>query len=174
MQPHCAALVDRLSNPSLHKVKKMEENASPHSSECPVARTLEVIGDRWSLMIIRDAFDDIRRFSEFQKNLGVAKNILASRLKALVEVGVFDIRPASDGSAYKEYVLTERGREIFPVVVSLRQWGERFLFKPQETRSVLMDNESGEPLMRIDVRSSSGQKLGPSDCHRVRLVGGES
>jgi DNA-binding HxlR family transcriptional regulator len=150
----------------------MVKGASPQSSECPVARTLEAIGDRWSLMIIRDAFDDIRRFSEFQKSLGVAKNILASRLKTLVEVGVFDVRPASDGSAYKEYVLTDKGREIFPVVVSMRQWGERFLFKPQETRSVLLDNESGQSLMPIDVRSSSGQKLGPSDCHRVRLVAG--
>jgi Predicted transcriptional regulators len=146
------------------------ENASPQNSECPVARTLDVIGDRWSLMIIRDAFDDIRRFSEFQKSLGVAKNILASRLKALVEVGVFDVRPASDGSAYKEYVLTEKGREIFPVVVSLRQWGERFLFEPGETRSVLLDNTSGQALMPMDVRSSSGQKLGPADCHRVRLI----
>jgi DNA-binding HxlR family transcriptional regulator len=152
----------------------MVEDVSPHNSECPVARTLEAIGDRWSLMIIRDAFDDIRRFSEFQKNLGVAKNILASRLKTLVEAGVFDVLPASDGSAYKEYVLTEKGRQIFPVVVAMRQWGERHLFKPQEPRSVLLDNESGQPLMPIDVRSSSGQPLGPSDCHRVRLAGGES
>ncbi|MEH6350636.1 winged helix-turn-helix transcriptional regulator [Pseudomonas sp. 3JA] len=145
------------------------ENAS-QNSECPVARTLNVIGDRWSLMIIRDAFDDIRRFSEFQKSLGVAKNILASRLKALVEAGVLDIRPASDGSAYKEYVLTDKGREIFPVVVSLRQWGERFLFEPGETRSVLLDNTSGQALMPMDVRSSNGQKLEPADCHRVRLI----
>lgn len=174
MQPHCTRLVDRLGKSTFRKVKKMVEDASPQSNECPVARTLEAIGDRWSLMIIRDAFDDIRRFSEFQKSLGVAKNILASRLKTLVEVGVFDVRPASDGSAYKEYVLTDKGREIFPVVVSMRQWGERFLFKPQETRSVLMDNESGQPLMPIDVRSSNGQKLGPSDCHRVRLVDGKS
>ncbi|WP_434576208.1 winged helix-turn-helix transcriptional regulator [Pseudomonas sp. Z3-6] len=146
------------------------ETASTQNNECPVARTLGVIGDRWSLMIIRDAFDDIRRFSEFQKSLGVAKNILASRLKALVEVGVFDVRPASDGSAYKEYVLTEKGREIFPVVVSLRQWGERFLFEPGETRSVLLDNASGQALMPMEVRSSSGQKLSPTDCHRVRLM----
>jgi DNA-binding HxlR family transcriptional regulator len=158
----------------IQKANTMVEGTSPHSSECPVARTLEVIGDRWSLMILRDAFDDIRRFSEFQKSLGVAKNILASRLKALVEVGVFDVRPASDGSAYKEYVLTDKGREIFPVVVSMRQWGERFLFQPQETRSVLLDNATGQALMPMDVRSSSGQKLGPSDCHRVRLVDGES
>jgi DNA-binding HxlR family transcriptional regulator len=152
----------------------MLDDATPQGNECPVARTLEAIGDRWSLMIIRDAFDDIRRFSEFQKSLGVAKNILASRLKTLVEIGIFDIRPASDGSAYKEYVLTEKGREIFPLVVCMRQWGERFLFEPQETRSVLLDNASGQPLMPIEVRSASGQTLGPADCHRVRLVDGES
>jgi DNA-binding HxlR family transcriptional regulator len=152
----------------------MIEETPPNNSECPVARTLEAIGDRWSLLIIRDAFDDIRRFSEFQKSLGVAKNILATRLKTLVEVGVFEVGPASDGSAYKEYVLTDKGREIFPVVVSMRQWGERFLFKPQETRSVLIDNASGQPLMPMDVRSSSGEKLGPADCHRVRRVVGET
>ena len=150
----------------------MMEDTSPQANECPVARTLQAIGDRWSLMIIRDAFDDIRRFSDFQKNLGVAKNILTARLKALVEVGVFDVRPASDGSAYKEYVLTEKGREVFPIVVSLRQWGERFLFAPGETRSLLLDDEHDEPVMPIEVRSSSGRKLGPTDCHRVRVVAG--
>jgi DNA-binding HxlR family transcriptional regulator len=148
----------------------MLEHTSLPGSECPVARTLEAIGDRWSLMIIRDAFDDIRRFSEFQKSLGVAKNILASRLKKLVEVGVFDVCPASDGSAYKEYVLTNMGREIFPVVVSMRQWGERFLFEAGETQSVLLDKASGESLMPIEVRSASGQRLGPTDCRRVRVV----
>ena len=152
----------------------MVADPSPQGSECPVARTLEAIGDRWSLLIIRDAFDGIRRFSEFQKSLGVAKNILASRLKTLVEAGVFDVQPASDGSAYKEYVLTEKGREIFPVVVSMRQWGERFMFTREETRSVLLDNEYGQSLMPIEVRSASGQKLGPSDCHRVRVVADES
>jgi DNA-binding HxlR family transcriptional regulator len=148
----------------------MPETFSQDSRECPVARSLEVIGDRWSLMIIRDAFDDIRRFSEFQKSLGVARNILTSRLKALVEVGVFEICPASDGSAYKEYVLTEKGREIFPIVVSLRQWGERFEFEPHETRSVLLDNASGQPLATLAVRSASGEVLGPADCHRVRIA----
>jgi DNA-binding HxlR family transcriptional regulator len=150
----------------------MTADTSLQPSECPVARTLEAIGDRWSLMIIRDAFDDIRRFSEFQKSLGVAKNILAARLKTLVEVGVFDVQPASDGSAYKEYVLTDRGREVFPIVVCMRQWGERFLFQPDETRSVLLDNPSGQPLMPMEVRSAAGEKLGPADCHRVRLIDG--
>lgn len=151
----------------------MTESTLSEGRECPVARALEAIGDRWSLMIVRDAFDGIRRFSEFQKSLGVAKNILATRLKALVEVGVFEVCPASDGSAYKEYVLTEKGREVFPIVVSLRQWGERFQFAPHETRSVLLDNATGQQVMPMTVRSTNGEQLGPSDCHRVRR-GGQS
>lgn len=70
-----------------------------NNAQCPVARALEVLGDRWALMILRDAFDGLRRFSEFQKNLGLAKNILASRLKLLVESGLLMTQPASDGSA---------------------------------------------------------------------------
>ncbi|KAE9639598.1 helix-turn-helix domain-containing protein [Pseudomonas sp. PB106] len=135
-------------------------------SECPVARTLEAIGDRWVLMIIRDAFDDVRRFSEFQKRLGLAKNILTVKLKRLVELGVFDIQPASDGSAYKEYVLTEMGRAVFPIVISMRQWGERYLFSKGESYSVLLDNDHAEPVETIAVRSRAGKVLGPADCHR--------
>ncbi|AAZ36752.1 helix-turn-helix domain-containing protein [Pseudomonas savastanoi pv. phaseolicola] len=135
-------------------------------SECPVARTLEVIGDRWVLMIIRDAFDDVRRFSEFQKRLGLAKNILTVKLKMLVELGVFNIQPASDGSAYKEYVLTDMGRAVFPIVVSMRQWGERYLFNAGESYSVLLDNELSEPVETIAVRSKAGKVLAPADCHR--------
>ncbi|BCX68969.1 MULTISPECIES: winged helix-turn-helix transcriptional regulator [Pseudomonas] len=135
-------------------------------SECPVARTLEEIGDRWVLMIIRDAFDDVRRFSEFQKRLGLAKNILTVKLKMLVELGVFNIQPASDGSAYKEYVLTDMGRAVFPIVVSMRQWGERYLFNTGESYSVLLDNELSEPVETIAVRSRAGKVLTPADCHR--------
>lgn len=148
----------------------MTQQASGGNNECPVARAAEVIGDRWSLLIIRDAFDEVRRFSEFQKNLGLAKNILASRLKALVEVGVFETRPASDGSAYKEYALTQKGREVFPIVVSMRQWGERHLFSAGETHSVLLDNEHDEPVALLEVRSAGGRKLEPGDCHRRRVI----
>ncbi|GLK88537.1 winged helix-turn-helix transcriptional regulator [Pseudomonas turukhanskensis] len=148
----------------------MSEQLAEQPGECPVARALEAIGDRWSLMILRDAFDGIRRFSELQKSLGVAKNILAARLKALVEIGVLEVRPASDGSAYKEYVLTEQGHAVFPIVVSLRQWGERFLFAPGETHSVLLDNENAQPLLPLEVRSASGALIGPQECHRQRVV----
>ncbi|STU72441.1 putative transcriptional regulator [Klebsiella pneumoniae subsp. pneumoniae] len=123
----------------------MAKQESLRTSECPVARTLESIGERWCLMIIREAFDDVRRFSEFQKNLGLAKNILASRLKHLVDIGIFEILPASDGSAYKEYVLTEKGRSVFPIVVALRQWGERYMFEQGETYSSCWITRTASP-----------------------------
>ena len=139
------------------------------NAQCPVARALEVLGDRWALMILRDAFDGLRRFSEFQKNLGLAKNILASRLKLLVESGLLQLQPASDGSAYKEYVLTEKGRSVFPLVIALRQWGERFLFEAGEARSALLEQATGQAIAPLQVRTEDGRVLRPEDCQR-RLV----
>src|SRR5271154_4427394 len=79
---------------------------------CPIARTLDVIGDWWSLLIVRDAFLGKRRFGEFQTSLGLAKNILSTRLRKLVSHGILEARPASDDSAYQEYALTEKGRSL--------------------------------------------------------------
>ncbi|MFK5735429.1 helix-turn-helix transcriptional regulator [Pseudomonas urmiensis] len=138
----------------------------PQNNQCPVARALEVIGDRWALMILRDAFDGLRRFSEFQKNLGLAKNILASRLKLLLESELLQLQPASDGSAYKEYVLTEKGRSVFPIVVGMRQWGERYLFEAGEVRSQLVDSAQGQPVEVLQVRAKDGRALAPGDCLR--------
>ncbi|AZL72093.1 winged helix-turn-helix transcriptional regulator [Pseudomonas oryziphila] len=139
-----------------------------NNQQCPVARALEVLGDRWALMILRDAFDGLRRFSEWQKNLGLAKNILATRLKLLVEAGLLVQQPASDGSAYKEYVLTEQGRAVFPIVIGLRQWGERYLFTEGESRSQLVD-ERGQGLQTLQVRAEDGRAVEPEQCQR-RLV----
>ena len=85
----------------------MVKRTSHSGASCPVARPLDAIGDWWSLLIIRDAFDGLRRFGEFQKSLGLAKNILAARLRNLSEHGILDTAPASDGSAYQVYVLTK-------------------------------------------------------------------
>ena len=136
---------------------------------CPVARAVDIVGDRWSLLIVRDAFDGMRRFGEFQKSLGVAKNILADRLHMLVEEGIFTIAPASDGTAYQEYVLTPKGLGLFPVVVGLRQWSEAQLFEPGEAHSTLLQRGSGLPVRRIDVLAEEGRVLQAGDTvvHKV-------
>ncbi|VDZ89043.1 HxlR family transcriptional regulator [Lelliottia amnigena] len=95
------------------------------TTTCPVARTVDLLGDRWMLMIIRDAFDGMSRFSDFQKSTGVAKNVLAARLKILLEAGIFSQAPANEGGAYKAYHLTEKGKSLLPLIVTLRQWGGR-------------------------------------------------
>ncbi|AHH95023.1 helix-turn-helix domain-containing protein [Kutzneria viridogrisea] len=133
------------------------------ASDCPVARSVDAIGDWWSLLIVRDAFDGSRRFGEFQRGLGVAKNILTTRLRSLVAGGVLEVVPASDGSAYHEYVLTPKGRDLFPVVVALRQWGEAHFFAPGEPRSELVDREHGRPLSPLEIRSAEGVPLGAED-----------
>ncbi|PKM21026.1 MAG: transcriptional regulator [Gammaproteobacteria bacterium HGW-Gammaproteobacteria-15] len=128
-------------------------------AECPVARSLDVIGDWWSLLIIRDAFDGINRFSALQKNLGIARSMLTARLQELVEHGVLETAPASDGTAYQEYVLTEMGRGLFPVIVALRQWGEANLYQPGEQHSVLLETQTGKPVTRLELRSRENQVL---------------
>jgi DNA-binding HxlR family transcriptional regulator len=147
----------------------MVKRRSLADADCPVARTLDVIGDWWSLLIVRDAFDGIRRFGDFQKSLGVSKGILASRLRDLVDLGIFATAPASDDSSYQEYVLTQKGDKLFPVVVGLRQWGEAHCFRSTERHSVLVDNASGRPVAALEVKSRSGRQLRSSDTS-VRKV----
>lgn len=137
---------------------------------CPVARALDVIGDWWSLLIVRDTMMGPRRFSALQKSLGVAKNILTVRLRALVAEGILELHPAADGSAYQDYVLTAKGRGLFPVLVALRQWGEEFSFKPNEDFSKLLDRKNGKPLRKIEIRAEDGRVLEQTDTI-VRLVG---
>lgn len=140
-------------------------------SDCPVARSVDAIGDWWSLLIVRDAFDGSRRFGEFQRSLGVAKNILTARLRSLVAGGVLESVPASDGSAYREYVLTPKGKALFPVIVALRQWGEQNFFAPGEPHSELVDRREGRRLRALEVLSEDGRRLDPDDTAVHKVIG---
>jgi DNA-binding HxlR family transcriptional regulator len=130
---------------------------------CPIARTLGVVGDWWSLLIMRDAFAGLRRFGEFQESLGCAKNILSVRLSKLVEHGLLRRVPASDGSAYQEYELTEKGRDLRLVLVALRQFGEDHLFDDGEEWFSLVDVRDGEPVAPLEMRASDGRLLRADD-----------
>lgn len=141
----------------------MAKRKSMKDDPCPVARALEVIGDRWAMLIVRDAYDGSRRFGDFQRNLGVARNILTDRLHGLTEDGVLAVQPASDGSAYQEYVLTAKGEQLFPVVLALRQWGERHLFRRGEKHSLLLETDSGAALPPMLPHSRDGRVLRAAD-----------
>jgi DNA-binding HxlR family transcriptional regulator len=141
----------------------MVKRTSHRESHCGVARPLDAIGDWWTLLIVRDAFDGLRRFGEFQQSLGLAKNILAARLRNLLAHGIMDAVPASDGSAYQEYVLTEKGRGLFPLLVALRQWGEDYFFEPDEAHVLLVDRKRGLPVRKLELRAQDGRVLGPED-----------
>jgi DNA-binding HxlR family transcriptional regulator len=141
----------------------MAKRKSWEDAACPVARSLDAIGDWWSLLIVRDAFLGRRRFCELQRSLGTARNILAARLRKLVAQGVLEAVPASDGGAYQEYLLTEKGRGLYLVLVALRQWGERHLCGPGTTGTRLVDREKGEPVRPLELKSQDGRVLGPGD-----------
>lgn len=136
--------------------------------DCPIARALDVIGDWWSLLLLRDAFAGTRRFGEFHRSLGLARNILAARLKKLVARGILEMAPASDGTTYQEYVLTEKGRGLLIVLVALRQWGDEHLRDGTEPGRAIVDAQSGEPLPPLSILGTDGRVLGPGDVRFER------
>jgi DNA-binding HxlR family transcriptional regulator len=141
----------------------MVKRTSFEGDSCPIARSLEAIGDWWSLLIIREALFGLRRFGEFQSKLGMAKNILSARLHSLVDHGILTTAPASDGSAYQEYVLTPKGRGTFPILVALRQWSEEFDDHPEQIATILVDREKGRPIKKLERHAEDGRLLTPAD-----------
>src|SRR6266850_3019425 len=135
---------------------------------CPAARSLDSIGEWWSLLIVRNALFGMRRFSDFQEDLGLAKNILSARLKKLVACGIMEQVPASDGSAYQEYALTQKGRDLFPAIVALRQWGESYLFARGEKRLQVLDKRTRKP-PRLEVQNAKGEIVTPNDLELVTV-----
>jgi DNA-binding HxlR family transcriptional regulator len=132
------------------------------ASACAIARSLNVIGDWWSLLIIRDALAGARRFGEFQR-LGLAKNILSARLRKLVETGILTTAPASDGRAHNEYVLTEKGEQLYLVLAALWQWGEKYSFDRGEQKLFMFDREKLQRVAPLELKTVDGRRVGPRD-----------
>lgn len=106
----------------------MGRTADYSKESCSIAATLEVVGDPWTLLILRDAFNGVRRFEQWQERLGVARNVLAARLKSLVEHGVFETRLYSERPPRSEYVLTAKGRALSPVLLTMAAWGDAHVY----------------------------------------------
>src|SRR5215813_13274681 len=126
--------------------------------QCPIARSLERVGESWSILILRDAFQGLTRFDQFQKSLKIAPNILSRRLSALVESGLLERRRYSDHPPRDEYLLTERGRDFRPVLWALIAWGNKH-FAPQGSSVMLVDSATGAPADPVLVDRATGRPL---------------
>ncbi len=126
--------------------------------QCPIARSLEHVGEWWSILILRDAFLGFTRFDQFQKSLGIAPNMLTRRLHGLVDSGLLERRPYSERPPRDEYVLTERGRDFQPVIWAMLAWGNKH-FAPEGEAVVVIDTQTGERAEPVLVDAKSGQKL---------------
>ena len=139
--------------------------------QCSIARTLEHVGSWWSLLIIRDVMMGARRFKHFEQSLGIAKNTLATRLGQLVEAGILEKVPASDGSAFDEYQLTQRGRELAPVMISLSQWGDKWVPHEDGPSTEIIDAQSGKRLPQVWPRRENGEMMSLAEISMRRASG---
>jgi DNA-binding HxlR family transcriptional regulator len=127
---------------------------------CSLARALEDVGEWWSLMIVREAMYGTRRFDGFCERLGIARNVLTTRLNRLVEVGVLAREPAEEDPRFHEYVLTEKGRDLLPVLAALLHWGDRWRGRGDGPPVVIADIASGREIQPMVVRDADGAALG--------------
>jgi DNA-binding HxlR family transcriptional regulator len=130
---------------------------------CSVAATLEVVGERWSLLIVRSVMLGVRRFDALQQDLGVARNILQARLERLVEHGVLERRLYQEHPARHEYVLTEKGLDLWPTIVALLQWGDRYAPTPAGPPVVLEHRGCGGAIDSHRICERCGKRLGARD-----------
>ena len=130
--------------------------------QCSIVAALEVIGERWSFLIVRGAFNDLSHFEEFQATLGIARNILSNRLAKLVEHEILQREPDATDRRKVAYRLTDKGRDLLPVLISLRQWGEKWI-SDEPSNPVLVDRMTRQPVLPMAVRASDGRNLALGD-----------
>jgi DNA-binding HxlR family transcriptional regulator len=131
--------------------------------ECPLSTTVAHVGEWWTLLILHDAFDGYTRFDQFQENLGISSSMLTARLKAMVADGLLQRRPYQTNPTRFEYVLTDLGRSLRPVIVALAAWGNSRL-APQERSMILVDANTGEEAEPVLVDAATGRRLDDSDA----------
>ncbi|MGN9788724.1 winged helix-turn-helix transcriptional regulator [Nonomuraea sp. ZG12] len=132
--------------------------------ECPLSTTVQHVGEWWTLLILHDAFDGYTRFDQFQENLGISSSMLTARLKTLVADGLLERRPYQSNPVRHEYVLTDLGRSLRPVILALAAWGNARL-APEKRSMILVDANSGEEVEPVIVDARTGRRLDDSDTY---------
>ena len=141
--------------------------SSYDSQVCSIARALELVGERWTLLIIRDVFLGVRRFEDLQRNLGIARNVLASRLDKLTADGILERRRYSEHPPRDEFLLTEQGLDLWPTVVALMQWGDQHRPNPQGPPTVLEHKRCGGAVNAHRICERCGAQLAARDVAAV-------
>ncbi len=138
-------------------------------SNCPIARVTQLLGEGWTILILREAFLGTRHFNDFERELGIARNILSARLKKLVEFGLMHRTPCSNDARVIEYRLSEAGQNLFPVMIALAQWSSQWLCECSDALS-FVERSTGDVLPTMKVRNQQGRELA---LHEVIMVAGE-
>jgi DNA-binding HxlR family transcriptional regulator len=138
--------------------------------DCSIAQTLDVVGDPWTLLVVRDAFFGLRRFEDFRRSLGIPRATLSTRLATLVDHGVMTTREYSEQPVRHEYVLTAKGRSLGPILVAMLQWGDEWS-APDGPPVTLVDADSGESLTPVYVDERTGRPLHDLRIERRRRAG---
>ncbi len=140
------------------------------SLNCPVARTLDIVGERWTLLVLRDAFNGVRRYEDFAARLPIARNVLADRLRTLVEHGILERTPYQEHPLRYEYWLTPAGLELYPVIVALMQWGNRHRMGEATGTIELHHKTCGHHAEAAVVCSGCGERLSARDARGARTI----
>jgi DNA-binding HxlR family transcriptional regulator len=150
----------------------MHPDRFDYSAEnCSIRRTLDIVGEKWTLLVLREAFYGIRRFADFQRALGCARNILSARLRTLVEEGILAREPYRDPGAREryEYRLTDKGLELFPALVALMRWGDRWTADAAGPPVEILHRGCGEPVA-AELRCAAGH--GPLSARDTEALPG--
>jgi DNA-binding HxlR family transcriptional regulator len=137
------------------------------NKQCSMARAMAVVGDRWSILILREAFYGVKRFDEFEYYVGIAPNILSNRLKRLVDAGVLTRSPLPEHAGRYDYVLTEKGRDFFPAYLALKKWGDDWLAEAEGPQVVFRERGAGRAVEYPELRTASGRRLRLEDVEVV-------
>lgn len=121
------------------------------TENCTIQRTLDLVGEKWSLLVLRDAMNGVRRFDDFRRHVGLSESVLADRLRKLVEAGIIHTVPYSEpGSRTRnEYRVTRKGWDLWPAMIALKQWGDRYVADPEGTPMEVTHAECGEPVQAV-------------------------
>jgi DNA-binding HxlR family transcriptional regulator len=141
------------------------------NAQCSMARAMAVVGDRWSILILREAYYGTRRFDEFEYYIGVAPNILSNRLKRFVDAGIMTRVPLPEHSSRYEYVLTDKGRDFFPAYLALKKWGDDWLAEPAGPQVVFRERAAGCVIEYPKLRAADGKPLRLEDVEVVAGAG---